>query len=628
MRGIPTLDEVNAELARRSLSEFIRVFWKYADPSDYLHNWHIDAICDHLEAVSRGEIRRLIINIPPRHMKSLAAAVHWPAWDWIDNPQRRWLFASYALNLSKRDSIKCRRIIASPLYQQSYDISLSGDQNEKLRFENSKGGYRLATSVDGGLTGEGGDVACFPADAVVWTEVGPLAIRDIVRDRLEIRVPSFNTATGEISAKPVMGWHENPESRLVEIGLSDGATLVCTPDHKIWTARGWVQAQNLTALDVLPGGGESDNRSPVFVGDVGHADATYCLTVKDNHTFFVGSGKVIVSNCVDDAHNVREVESDATRQSALDWWDQSMSTRLNNPKTGSFVVIMQRTHHRDLVGHILANEMGWDHLCLPAEYDKDHPTPSKTKLHFVDPRKKQGELLWESRVGQEELDELKGKLGKFGTAGQLQQQPSPKAGGILEAGWWRMWPDRKPLPEFVMIVQSWDTACSEKDRKENAQSARTTWGIFRDDEGRMSMMLISHWADHEAYPGLRKRAQRDFMSENPDAVIIEQKSSGTSLIQDLRSAGVPVIAFNPTKDKEARANIASPLLQSGRIWRPDRRWADSVVEECAAFPMSQYKDTVDTVTQAIEFLRKGQWVAHPEDPEHETKKYKAAPAYG
>src|SRR5918993_3806277 len=98
------VEEIDRELASRSLREFIRQAWSTVEPAtEFVPGWHLDAICDHLEAVTRGHIRNLLINMPPRHMKSLAVSVFWPCWEWIDYPERRWLFASYAATLSIRD---------------------------------------------------------------------------------------------------------------------------------------------------------------------------------------------------------------------------------------------------------------------------------------------------------------------------------------------------------------------------------------------------------------------------------------------------------------------------------------------------------------------------------------------
>jgi hypothetical protein len=125
----------------------------------FVDGFHIGAVIEHLEGISAGQIRNLLVNVPPRHMKSLLVSVFWPAWEWTRWPERRWLFSSYAAQLSIRDSIKCRRLIESPWYQTRWRdrFALASDQNAKCRFDNSRSGYRLSTSVGGAATGEGGD---------------------------------------------------------------------------------------------------------------------------------------------------------------------------------------------------------------------------------------------------------------------------------------------------------------------------------------------------------------------------------------------------------------------------------------------------------------------------------------
>ena len=463
---------------RRSLKEFTKRSWGTIEPGREFHdNWHIDAISEHLQAVVEGKIRRLIINIPPRHMKSISVAVALPAWTWTIQPEKRFLFASYASSLSIRDSVKCRRLIESPWYKDHFGgmFSLTGDQNQKQRFENDKTGQRIATSVDGALTGEGGDIIV-----------------------------------------------------------------------------------------------------------------------------------------IDDPHNVREAESSTVRQGVLDWWDQAMQTRLNDPKTGSFIIIMQRVHEKDLTGHILANELGqdWDHLCLPARYEIGHPTLPHSSLGFTDPRTKEGELLWPARIDEVTLSQLERSLGTYASAGQLQQRPMPKGGGILKAEWWVPW-ESPILPDIEYIIQSWDTAFSIKER--SSYSARTTWGVFRKN-GQMNVMVLEMWYDRVTYPELRRIAQEAYNSYEPDAVLIEKKASGQSLIQDLRVAGVPVIEYMPDRDKEARAHASSALLEDGRIYYPsDKNWAKDLIDICAAFPATENDDIVDTCTQAWLRLRKGWFVTHSED---------------
>jgi predicted phage terminase large subunit-like protein len=173
---LPSRDELTAERCRRRLSTFVREAWPLVEPSTpFVHGWHIDVLSEHLEAVTAGEIRRLIVNVPPRTMKSLTTAVFWPCWEWLDAAHIRWLFATYAQSLSIRDSVKCRRMIQSQGGRQDGTLlqrvgyqgllrlltdepwELTGDQNAKEKYETTETGMRLATSVGGIATGEGGD---------------------------------------------------------------------------------------------------------------------------------------------------------------------------------------------------------------------------------------------------------------------------------------------------------------------------------------------------------------------------------------------------------------------------------------------------------------------------------------
>jgi predicted phage terminase large subunit-like protein len=466
---------------KRSLKEFIKSSWQTIEPGrDFYDNWHIDAIADHLQAVVDGDIKRLIINIPPRHMKSISVAVALPAWTWTKQPDKKFLYASYAGSLSIRDSVKCRRLIDSRWYKEHFGDSfkLTTDQNQKQRFENDKTGQRIATSVDGALTGEGGDIII-----------------------------------------------------------------------------------------------------------------------------------------IDDPHNVREAESSTVREGVLEWWDQAMQTRLNDPKTGAFIIIMQRVHENDLTGHILSNENDdWDHLCLPARYEIGHPTPPRSRLNFTDPRTKENELLWPDRIDEKTLTTLEKSLGTYASAGQLQQRPMPKGGGILKSEWWVPW-ESYDLPDIEYVLQSWDTAFSTKEN--TSYSARTTWGVFK-NKGVTCALVLEMWYDRVTYPELRKLAQEAYNDYEPDAVLIEKKASGQSLLQDLRMAGIPVLEYMPDRDKEARAHASSALLEDGRIYFPfDKKWAKDLIDICASFPATDNDDIVDTCTQAWLRLRKGWFVTHSQDYEED-----------
>jgi len=207
------------------------------------------------------------------------------------------------------------------------------------------------------------------------------------------------------------------------------------------------------------------------------------------------------------------------------------------------------------------------------------------------------------------LTTLERSLGSYAAAGQLQQRPSPKGGGILKASWWVPW-EREELPEVSYVIQSWDTAFETKES--SSYSARTTWGVFKHN-GHDCLIVLDMWYDKVNYPELRKLAQEAYDDWEPDAVLIEKKASGSSLLHDLRQAGVPVLAYSPDRDKVARAHAASALLEDGRIYYPKRKWAEDLISICASFPAAKNDDVVDTCTQAWLRLRKGWFLGHTED---------------
>jgi predicted phage terminase large subunit-like protein len=149
-----------AEACQTSFRLFVEKAWLVIEPATrFVPGWHIEAICEHLEAATRGEIDRLVINVPPRHMKTITVSVMWPVWWWTFAPHTRFLTASYGANLAERDAVRSRNLLRSPWYQERWpELELKSDVNRTNRYENTHTGYRLATSVGGEATGEGGDV--------------------------------------------------------------------------------------------------------------------------------------------------------------------------------------------------------------------------------------------------------------------------------------------------------------------------------------------------------------------------------------------------------------------------------------------------------------------------------------
>ncbi len=157
IRRLPSSVEIDRELCARSLRDYVEGAWHLVLPHErFVGGWHIDAICEHLEAVTRGEINRLVINVPPGSMKSLLVSVFWPTWEWTTQPGTRSMFATYGSALSKRDSLRARRIVESEWYRArwGHQFKASRDAWGAMKFENDKGGFRMATSVTGTVTGE------------------------------------------------------------------------------------------------------------------------------------------------------------------------------------------------------------------------------------------------------------------------------------------------------------------------------------------------------------------------------------------------------------------------------------------------------------------------------------------
>jgi hypothetical protein len=237
------------EKCEGSFYEFVRHAWKTLENREFIPGWHVRAMCDHLEAAYDGDIKKLLINLPPRTGKSNVMSVFFPAWCWVKDAGLRFLYTSYAQTLSVRDSVGCRRLILSEWYQSLWGnkFRLMSDVNNKLRFDNNCSGYRIASSVGGTNTGLGGDfVVCFPYSTKVMTAQGSIPIGMIVEDAMDIEVASYNHKKQKIEFKPILKRMNSQAHELIEIEFEDGEKLQCTPDHPIFVeGKGYVKAAEL-----------------------------------------------------------------------------------------------------------------------------------------------------------------------------------------------------------------------------------------------------------------------------------------------------------------------------------------------------------------------------------------------
>jgi predicted phage terminase large subunit-like protein len=265
------LDSEKAARAKRRLIDFVRLAWPIVEPADpFVENWHVGAICDHLEAVARGDIQKLLINIPPGHAKSLLVAVFWPAWVWTWRPEWRALFGSYAEGLAKRDSMRTRDLIQSPWYHQHYCApqyspdgklisgwTLHPDKNTQTDFYNTRTGRRLALGVGGKATGERGN--CVRGDTLIATECGEIPIADLVRMETPPRVWSADEH-GALQLKPIRASRVISDRTCIRVSTLSGRVVHCTHEHRIWTEQGYRRADSTEGLRVsgLRHGGQAN----------------------------------------------------------------------------------------------------------------------------------------------------------------------------------------------------------------------------------------------------------------------------------------------------------------------------------------------------------------------------------
>lgn len=374
-------------------------------------------------------------------------------------------------------------------------------------------------------------------------------------------------------------------------------------------------------------------------------------------------GDVVV---VDDPQNTAEAESEAERLTAEQWWKEVKSTRLNSPKNTPIVVNMQRLHTKDISGLILdamgRGEEEWVHLMIPMRYDwrrkcvtvilpRDQfdefgdEVPEEEQVAWTDPRETPGELMWPERFDEKAVQRMEAGLGPIMAAGRLQQTPTPAGGAILKRDWWRPWDQEeamkyglewgdakgqlKEFPEFEMKIASLDTAFGEKE--ENDFSALTVWGVWVDQNKNPRAMLIYGWDKklplHGEEPerisgegglqykqriksgwGLVEWVAATCKEYKVERILIENKTRGHDVAKEIQRLyarekwGIELI--NPTKDKITRAHSIVPVFSAGTVYAPvNLTWCDDIITQCELFPKDDHDDYVDTVTQAIKWLR-------------------------
>ena len=300
---------------------------------------------------------------------------------------------------------------------------------------------------------------------------------------------------------------------------------------------------------------------------------------------------------VDDPHSTEGAESDADRLRAVRTFRESVPTRLVDPRTSAIVVIMQRLHVGDVSGEILAHpEWGYDHLMLPMRFEPARRC--QTRLGFSDPRSEEDELLFSARFPEAVVARDEEVLGVYAGAGQLQQRPAPRGGGIVKEAWLaHRFSERGRNP--VRVVQSWD--CASKPAERNDPSACGTFAEFPD---RVELWDV-HVGRHE-FPDLVRVAKDEAAEHRPAVVLVEDKDSGQQMVQQLRrDTKLPVVAVDPGRlDKVTRLAAESPFMEAGRLWLPeDAPWVAAYVAELVVVPAGRHDDQADMTSQALRWIR-------------------------
>lgn len=319
---------------------------------------------------------------------------------------------------------------------------------------------------------------------------------------------------------------------------------------------------------------------------------------------------------VDDALNSIDAESEIIREEANTWWDIAFSTRANNPDAHCKILIMQRLHEHDLTGHLLSKQVRPEkraHLVFPARYEVKPSLKSYSPLGVHDPRTTPGELLWPERFDAASIHQLASDLDSTGhgqSHAQLQQDPKPKSGGLFKREWWKRY-DKAPsnILQTVMFVDAAQKPGITNDWSVFATWARCSNGYF----------LLDLWREKVETPVLEAKLKMKYVLIRPDAVVVEDKSAGSSLIQylmRLEDPQVPVLPFDPRGDKEVRASAATPMVEAGKCYLPNQKifgqdehgneidLVEAFIAEHERFPKAAHDDMVDTTSMMVNFFAK------------------------
>lgn len=341
-------------------------------------------------------------------------------------------------------------------------------------------------------------------------------------------------------------------------------------------------------------------------------------TNKGGEAFYSGIGGAVTGRgadllVLDDIHSEQDALSPKALDNAWDYYSSGPRQRLQ--PGGAIVIVMTRWSTKDLTGRLLAAQTDpkadkWEVVEFPAIFPDT------------------GNPLWKEFWSIEELESIKASLPVSKWSAQWLQNPTSEEGAILKREWWQKW-DKDQIPNMQYVIQSYDTAFSKNETAD--YSAITTWCVFYPEEALSApaILLLDVKKGRWDFPELKEEALKQYKYWEPDTVIIEAKASGMPLTHELRQMGIPVVNYTPSRgqDKVARVNAVSPILESGMVYAPEERWAEELIEECAAFPFGDHDDLVDSTTQALLRYRQGGFIGLHNDEKLEEREPRLIKSY-
>jgi predicted phage terminase large subunit-like protein len=317
---------------------------------------------------------------------------------------------------------------------------------------------------------------------------------------------------------------------------------------------------------------------------------------------------------IDDPHSEQEAKQGRADVFLPAWeWFQSGPIQRLMPG-GAIIIVMTRWSKLDLTGqvinHMSKNEDAeqWEVVEFPAILPSGNP-------------------LWPEFWPVEELNAKKASLDPRYWQAQYMQDPTAEEGALIKRDWWQIWEKDDP-PQCEYLIMSLDAAQENNNRAD--YNALTVWGVFFNEEvNNYNIILLNAIKKRMEYPELKKLVFEEYKEWEPDSFIVEKKSNGAALYQEIRRMGLPLQEFTPSKgqDKIARVNSVTDLFASGIVWAPDKRWAKEVIEECNDFPSGTNDDLVDSTTQALMRFRNGGFIRLPSDEPDEPAMFRRKNQY-